>query len=322
MREERTLDSRARRYRRVVDAAAARLHFLLADLHAACPDEPKAFVTRLCHHLVEDGFLERAGPRRQPAFRWRKRSEAFCADQWVASKVHTPGIKRTPADQRPRERLLLHGAAALRTAELIAILVRTGRPGESALAAGEKVVARYHDDIGRLVESGRGELKATSRAIDQAAYCQIMAGIELGRRIEMARRDGDLPSPRITSPDDALAFCRARFRRVVADADQEIFFTVCLNTKHEVTAVHEVTRGTLNASLAHPREVFRPAVRDAAAAVLLVHNHPSGDPTPSREDREVTRRLEAAGRHLGIEVLDHVIVARRGAVRVNATGST
>jgi len=316
MRGKRTDEARQQRYRRVVGTAVTLRRFLLADLHIACAWETKSFVTRLCGLLTVDGHLERVGAKRRPEYRWRRSPDAFCAARWVDATVHRPSIQRTPVTERPRERLLQYGAPALRTAELIAILVRSGRPGESALQAGEKVAARYHDDIGRLIAAGRGDLKAISSAVNQAAYCQIMAGIELGRRIEGARRHVKTPTVRINSPDEAITFCRAHFERVVADASQEIFFTVCLNTKHEVTAIHEVTRGTLNASLAHPREVFRPAIRDAAAAVLLVHNHPSGDPTPSREDRDVTRRLREAGRHIGIEVLDHVIVAKSGAVSV------
>ncbi|HID21576.1 MAG TPA: hypothetical protein EYP14_04160, partial [Planctomycetaceae bacterium] len=102
------------------------------------------------------------------------------------------------------------------------------------------------------------------------------------------------------------------FARLAENAAQEEFHVLCLNTKHEVLSSHRISVGSLDASLVHPREVFRPAVKEAAAAILLVHNHPSGDPTPSRQDLAITERLEEAGRTLGIDVLDHIIVARRG----------
>ena len=114
----------------------------------------------------------------------------------------------------------------------------------------------------------------------------------------------------LNSPKDAAA----AFLATLQDEPSEVFAMLCLTTKHRVIAYHEVSRGTLDATLVHPREVFRPALREAAAAVVLVHNHPSGDPTPSREDQEITERLAAAGELLGIPVLDHVVVAERGYV--------
>jgi DNA repair protein RadC len=208
------------------------------------------------------------------------------------------------------------GAAKLRTAELLAILVRSGRPGESALQAGEKIAARYGNDLGGLADVGRGELKEASPAVGETAYCQIMAGIELGRRVAEAANEREKLSGRISSTADALAYCRGAFRRLVADGTQEEFHIVTLSTKNEVINTHQISVGLLDQSAVHPREVFRPAIRDAAKSVILVHNHPSGDPTPSDQDIKVTRRLEGAGDTVGIAVLDHIIVARNGAVSV------
>jgi DNA repair protein RadC len=123
-------------------------------------------------------------------------------------------------------------------------------------------------------------------------------------------------SERITTPAQARAWCRERFARLASDGVQEEFHIVTLNTKHEVLTTYPITVGTLDASLVHPREVFRPAIKDAAAAVILVHNHPSGDPTPSREDLAVTRRLDSAGDLLGIKVLDHIVLGRDSAVSI------
>jgi DNA repair protein RadC len=120
--------------------------------------------------------------------------------------------------------------------------------------------------------------------------------------------------------EKACEFCERHFTRLATDGLQEEFHIVTLNTKNHVIATHQITVGTLDASLVHPREVFRLAIRDAAASIIAVHNHPSGDPTPSREDLAVTKRLKEAGVTLGITVLDHIAVARGGSVSVVGTG--
>jgi DNA repair protein RadC len=225
-------------------------------------------------------------------------------------------LPRAPAADRPRERLLAHGAAGLRTADLLAILIRSGRPGESALQAGEKIAARYAEQLDRLAEAGQGELKAVTPAVGETAYCQILAGIELGRRVAQAHNDRQRPSLRLLSSADALEFCRERFARLASDGAQEEFHVVCLDTRNQVLGTHRISIGILDRSLIHPREVFRPAIKDAAKAILLVHNHPSGDPTPSAEDLTLTSLLEEAGQTLGIGVLDHVVVGRNGAASI------
>ena len=202
----------------------------------------------------------------------------------------------------------------MRTAELLAILIRTGRTGESALQAGEKIAARYAECLDGLGEAGRGELKAISAAVGDPVFCQIMAGIELGRRVLEARQERERQTSPIRSSDDAIAFCKERFARLAADGVQEEFHVVCLDARHQVMGTHRITVGALDRSLVHPREVFRPAIKDASKAVIVVHNHPSGDPAPSEEDFTVTTRLEEAGKALGIALLDHIIVARKGAV--------
>jgi len=231
----------------------------------------------------------------------------------------SPRVHDAPAADRPRERLRSLGAPALRTAELLAILIRSGRPGESALQAGEKIAARFKDQLDRLADAGRGELRGISPAIGETAYCQIMAGIELGRRVAQAaqaRSDGQQKTSRILGSDDALLFCRERFDRLASDAAQEEFHIVCLDTKHRVIGIHRISVGCLDRSLVHPREVFRPAIQDSAKSILLVHNHPSGDPTPSSDDLALPERLQDAGKTLGIAVVDHIIVARGGAVSI------
>ncbi len=307
-------EKRVERYRTIVYAAMASDEFLLDAVKEACADENPALVTRVLKRLASDGFLELDGPKNRPLFRWRGR-ERFNADQWIGAKIFNDRMTQAPLDDRPRERLLAHGAASLRTAELLAILIRMGREGESALQAGDKIAARYAQSMEQMADAGRGELRALSKAIGSTAYCQIMAGVELGRRIERATQEKHRQQPtRIRSSADALEFCRQRFGQLAAEAKQEHFSVVCLDTKHQVIDVHTISIGLLNQSLVAPREVFRPAIRDAASAVILSHNHPSGDPTPSREDLAVTRRLEEAAQLIGINVLDHIIVARHGCI--------
>lgn len=227
-------------------------------------------------------------------------------------------IAESPEQDRPRERLLKAGADSLRLAELLAVLIRSGRPGESAVQSGEKLAARFHDCLEQLPDAAQRELKAISPAVAKTAYCQIMAGIELGRRVAEAKRSHDAPF-KITGSDSAKRYCEQHFSRLVTDGSREELHIVCLDTKNQVITTHQISVGTLDASLVHPREVFRPAIKDSAASMILVHNHPSGDPTPSKEDHAVTRRLEEAGRTLGIEVLDHIVLGATSSQSIRDT---
>ena len=160
------------------------------------------------------------------------------------------------------------------------------------------------------------ELQQRLPTVDQADYRRLLAAIELGRRVAEAKRKATALGIAITSSSIAIDFCMKHFERLATDATQEEFHIITLNTKNRFLNAHQITVGTLDASLVHPREVFRPAIQDAAASIIAVHNHPSGDPTPSREDFAVTDRLEAAGKTLGINVLDHIVVARAGGLSI------
>ena len=160
--------------------------------------------------------------------------------------------------------------------------------------------------FGEIVQSGHAELGLT-----KLAYDQLMAGIELGKRAAEPKANYNV---RISSTQAATDFCKAHFARLIAEGLQEEFHIVTLDTKHRMINSHLITVGTLDASLVHPREVFRPAIKDASSAILCVHNHPSGDPTPSREDRQVTDQLTDVGKTIGISVLDHIVVAKEGCV--------
>jgi len=212
----------------------------------------------------------------------------------------------------PRERLETAGAAALSDAELLALLLRTGGRARSALDVAAGLLAR-HGGLPGLARAAAGELR-TARGVGPTKSASLLAALELGRRLATRRlRAGDA----IRSPEDVHRHFHARLR----DAACEHFLVVLLDGRHRVLREVAVSQGTLTASLVHPREVFRPALREAAAAVILVHNHPSGDPTPSREDREVTSRLAQAGRLLGVPVLDHVVVAERGWASLRQEGA-
>jgi DNA repair protein RadC len=306
---------RFQRYQAIVYATLAHEEFRLNAVKEACSEVVPGLVTRVVRRMADDGLLEQGGTKTDPQFRWCKDRSEFDADRWIGDKIFNNRITQSPTEDRPRERLLAQGASKMRTAELLAILIRVGREGESALQAGERIAARFAENLENLPDAGRGELREVSRAITSPSYCQIMAGIELGRRVERAIRQRHAEQPtRIRSSADALDFCRREFGKLAEEATQEHFQVVCLDTKHQVIDTHTVSMGLLNQSLVAPREVFRHAIRDAAAAVILSHNHPSGDPTPSREDVAVTRRLEQAAELIGINVLDHIIVARNGCI--------
>jgi DNA repair protein RadC len=208
-------------------------------------------------------------------------------------------IKQLPPELRPRERLLAAGPSALSDGELLGLLFGIGNREKTAVELAGEVISEagglhglYDVSIHELTQvNGIGEAKA----------CIILAAVELGRRIGQVRNPG---RPVISSPADVDRILRGR----IANLDRENFVVVLLNTKNEVIETSTVSVGTLSTSLVHPREVFKPAIRASAASVILAHNHPSGKVEPSKEDREVTRRLGEAAGILGIEVLDHVIV--------------
>ncbi len=300
------VSARLERYRSVVEVIAEQPYFELDDVKLRCAHETPAFITRFINQLHDDGWLVREQATK-PSFTWQRRPDELLTSNWLEQKFCGLTVNSAPASDRPRERLLAYGARSLKLSELVAILIRTGRQGESAVQAGERVVEAFKEKMDKLLDALPGELKEVSSVIANTAYCQIMAGIELGRRITEIKHLNRAPT-KIKSTADAIAFCQSRFYRLAHDSTKEEFHIVTLDTKNQVIDTHQVSVGTLDASLVHPREVFRAAIKDAASSILLVHNHPSGDPTPSREDQAVTDRLEEGGTVLGIRVLDHIIV--------------
>jgi DNA repair protein RadC len=209
-------------------------------------------------------------------------------------------IRHWPAGERPRERLTRDGAGVLASRELLAILIGSGREGASAVDIAGELLRGAGGSLRRLAATTPAEL-ARVHGVGPAVAARVGAALELGRRLA---REGPVERSRIRGPHDVYERCAPGLR----DLQQEEFHVLLLNTQNAVVRELVVTRGTLDASLVHPREVFRAAVAESAAAMVLVHNHPSGDPTPSPEDRTVTMQLAQAGRLLGIAVLDHIVI--------------
>ena len=214
-------------------------------------------------------------------------------------------MRELPPAERPRERLLNQGAGALKTAELLAILLRTGTSGRPVLELADFLLTHF-GSLEALSRASVGEL-AKVKGVGQAKAIGLKAAFALAARL--ARSEAEARS--IATPEDIARLLGEEMRLL----DYESVRVICLNTQHMVLAVEEVTRGTLNESLFHPREAFRPALARQAHAVILVHNHPSGNPQPSDADLQVTRRMKEAGALLQIELLDHVIL---GAPRAGA----
>jgi DNA repair protein RadC len=216
----------------------------------------------------------------------------------VARVAH--GIKEWPAPERPRERLRALGASALSARELVAILVGSGTAGRGALEIAGDILADASGSLRRLAAATPAEL-ARITGVGPAVAARVSAALELGRRLAVERSAG---RDRIRGARDVYDRCAPAMR----DLAQEEFHVLMLNVQRAVTAEFTVTRGTLDSSLVHAREVFRPAILESAASVILVHNHPSGDPTPSALDVQITAQLAGAGELVGIPVLDHVVI--------------
>ena len=210
-------------------------------------------------------------------------------------------VTRLPHAERPRERLWALGPGALTTAELLAVLIGTGKGGWSVLEAAGRLLEVSEGSLRRLAQRPRAELLRIE-GVGPVKAARVLAALELGVRTTREERP---PVHRIREPEDVVRLFSGRLR----DLQVEEFHLVALDSQSQVLREVLVTRGLLNSSLVHPREVFRAAIAEAAAGIIVVHNHPSGDPTPSAEDRSVTQQLAAAGRLLDLPLYDHVIIA-------------
>jgi DNA repair protein RadC len=212
-------------------------------------------------------------------------------------------IKDWPEEDRPREKLIEKGPESLTEAELVAIILRTGngRSGDTAVDQAHLLLNKFGGLRG--LEGGSfAELSAVP-GIGDAKVAQLQACFEIARRLG---RDKWTAGTRLRSAEDVFRDFASRLE----GKKRELFFVVLLTNKNEKIREVKISEGSLTASLVHPREVYHPVIRESAAAVLFVHNHPSGDPSPSPEDVEITRRLKEVGDVMGIRVLDHVVIGR------------
>jgi DNA repair protein RadC len=211
-------------------------------------------------------------------------------------------IRDMPAHERPRERLAERGADNLKDDELIAILLRTGMKGTSAVEVARQLLKKFDSSLENLARADLEELRQV-KGVGRDKAIALKAAFTLARRMaEQLRRE----SPVLDNPEAVVAMLREESRL----KNVETLQVLLLNTRRRLIRVHEIADGTLDTILVHPREVFKSAIAANAAAVVLVHNHPSGDPTPSEADIKITRDLIRAGQLLKIEVLDHVIMGR------------
>lgn len=211
-------------------------------------------------------------------------------------------LRELPAAEKPRERLKSHGARALSSAELLAILIGSGSEGHSAMQIGHEILASSRGSLRRLSSQPVAALTALE-GVGNARAVAIHAALELGRRMAAEDREDGIP---VRGPRDVHEI----FGQRLQDLPVEEFHVAVLDSQHRLERDITITRGLLNSSLVHPREVFREAIAENAAAIILVHNHPSGDPTPSPDDRITTEQLVQAGRVLDIPVHDHIIIGR------------
>jgi len=205
-----------------------------------------------------------------------------------------------PKEERPRERLIKFGEQALSAQELLQLILGRGIAGESVVATSQKLLSQF-GSLQKLAEASIGELSSV-KGIGPAKAAQIKAVFEIGRRI--STQTPSYKSKELTNPEKVFKFMRSKIK----DYSKEHFYVIALNSRN--WSVSEISIGTLDSSLVHPREVFSEAIKNKAASVIFVHNHPSGDPEPSEEDLAITKKLIDSGNVLGIKVIDHIIITR------------
>ncbi|MFZ4619861.1 MAG: RadC family protein [Bacteroidota bacterium] len=219
--------------------------------------------------------------------------------------IRYSAIKEWPENERPREKLISRGAGALSDSELLAILINNGTQNLSAVDVAKNLLSEHRSlrNIGSLTVADLKQKR--NRGIGTAKAVMISAAFELARRISVKSVENDAP---IRSPEDIAD----RFAPQLRDLKQEVFMVLSLSSANRIIRERTVTKGLLNSSLTHPREVFREAILENAASVILMHNHPSGNLEPSREDIAITKQIVEAGKIIGISVHDHIIIAGDG----------
>lgn len=219
-------------------------------------------------------------------------------DKLEATKSYT--IKDMPLNERPREKLFKYGVKSLSNAELIAIIIRTGNRQDTAIELSNRILSMDSKGLGFLSDASFEELTSV-KGIGKCKASQIIAAVELGKRISTQR---SVEKVKVTSPKDIVSLLMEEMRYL----NKEHFKVAILDTKNQIITIEGISIGNLNSSIVHPREVFNAAIRRSGNSIILIHNHPSGDPTPSREDITITSRIIDAGNIIGIKVLDHIII--------------
>lgn len=234
-----------------------------------------------------------------------------CAAEKMPDEGYRARIRDLPSEERPRERLRDYGPDSLSNSELLAILLRTGNVSESAVNLATRLISQF-GGLDGLARASLSEL-ARLKGIGLAKAAQVQAALELGKRLLTAH-----PEERYTvrAPKDVFNLLKAEMGLL----EQEHLRVLLLNTRNQVMAAPEVYRGSVNTAVIRAAEVFREAIRENCPSIIVVHNHPSGDPTPSPEDVRVTKQLVEAGKLLDIEVLDHVVIAQQGFVSLKEKG--
>lgn len=209
-------------------------------------------------------------------------------------------IKDLPPDERPREKISKYGVKALSNSELLAVIIRTGNRSQTAIEMSQGLLSIHGKGLISLADMTFEELTSI-KGVGGCKAAQIMASIELGKRLAASSKNNKI---KITSPLDASNLLMEEMRYL----KKELFKILLLDTKNNIISIEDISMGTLNSSIVHPREVFSVAIRRSSASIILAHNHPSGDPTPSKEDISITNRLIESGEIVGIKVLDHIII--------------
>ena len=221
-------------------------------------------------------------------------------------------IRDLPISERPRERLQKFGAEALSAQEILAVILGRGVAGESVMVTGQRLLSQFGNLKG--IAGASVEELSQVKGIGLAKAAQIKAAFELANRLEGYSETGKKPI--VKTPEDVMTLVRGRLK----DKKKEYFVALLLDTRNQLIKISEVSVGSLDASIVHPREVFKEAIAGSAASVIFVHNHPSGDPAASEDDIRLTKRLAEVGEIVGIDVLDHIIIGDKNYLSLKREG--
>ncbi|MGL4848368.1 MAG: RadC family protein [Clostridium sp.] len=226
-------------------------------------------------------------------------------------KKETIKVLDIPEGERPQEKLISFGAESLTDAELLAIVLRTGIKGENVITLSQRIIWEL-GGLDGILNASLEDIKKI-KGIKNSKGTRILAIVEIARRLKSLR---NLEKKKIAKAEDIVDFLYPE----MSSLNQEILKLVVLNTKNEITRVKDVFKGSLNSAIVHPREIFNEALKSSAASIIICHNHPSGDPTPSKEDIMITKRLSSCGEMLGITLTDHIIIGNNRYVSLKEKG--